>query len=190
MQTFILYTLLFQTRITMNQDNVLILSLVLMALISAVFIFVVLNSGQLEENYAAIQKKAYSFRTKFFWSLAVLGLVVTVATTQTLPYASTRGNFSASDVQINVVGKQWYWEIDQSTAKAGDTVVFNVTSGDVNHGLGIYDENLRLLGQTQAMPGYENKLKFTFDKPGEYKLLCMEYCGLAHHAMIAPFNVE
>ncbi len=174
----------------MNQENVLILSLVLMALISWVFVFVALNSHQYEENYATIQKKAYSFRAKFFWFLAALGVIVAFATTQTLPYASTKGSYNSSDVHINVIGKQWYWDMDKFGAKTGDTVVFNVTSGDVNHGLGIYDSELRLLGQTQAMPGYENKLRYTFDEPGEYRLLCMEYCGLAHHAMIAPFNVE
>ncbi len=67
--------------------------------------------------------------------------------------------------------------------------MFNVSAADVTHGLGVYDENLRLLGQTQAMPGYENSLKITFDQPGKYKLMCMEYCGLVHHAMISDFTV-
>jgi cytochrome c oxidase subunit 2 len=48
---------------------------------------------------------------------------------------------------------------------------------------------MRLVGQTQAMPGYTNSIKITFKESGIYKLLCMEYCGLAHHAMITDFTV-
>ena len=68
-------------------------------------------------------------------------------------------------------------------------MVFNVRAGDVTHGLGVYDPQMRLIGQTQAMPGYENSLKLTLSEPGTYKLLCMEYCGLAHHAMTSDFTV-
>ena len=72
----------------------------------------------------------------------------------------------------------------------GDTVVFNVTAGDVNHGLGVYNDASVILGQTQAMPGYTNSLKLTFDEPGTYRFMCMEYCGLAHHAMVLPIEVK
>jgi cytochrome c oxidase subunit 2 len=43
--------------------------------------------------------------------------------------------------------------------------------------------------QTQAMPGYVNKLYHTFTKPGKYQILCMEYCGAAHHFMVTEFEV-
>ena len=71
----------------------------------------------------------------------------------------------------------------------GEPVEFRVTSADVNHGFGIYDESLRLLAQTQAMPGYTNRLRFTFQKPGKYRILCLEYCGLGHHEMPAEISV-
>jgi cytochrome c oxidase subunit II len=72
----------------------------------------------------------------------------------------------------------------------GKAVEFHVTGSDVNHGFGIYDPQLRLVAQTQAMPGYTNVLRHTFTKPGSYKILCLEYCGLAHHTMMAEFNVR
>ena len=68
-------------------------------------------------------------------------------------------------------------------------MIFNVTSGDVNHGLGVYDPSMRMVGQAQAMPGYVNRLAVTLDRPGTYKLLCMEYCGLVHHAMVSELTV-
>ena len=174
------------------QDQVFLLTVVLMLLVVFVFIWVASSSQtSTDEPYSEIQTKAYSKRFILFTTMLVAGIVITIATTQSLPYSATRGAVLDKDTQvINVVGKQWYWELSQDSAEAGKPVLFNVTSGDVNHGLGIYDSNLQLLGQTQAMPGYENKLKYLFEEPGEYKLMCMEYCGLAHHVMIASFFVN
>jgi cytochrome c oxidase subunit 2 len=40
------------------------------------------------------------------------------------------------------------------------------------------------------MPGYVNKLQVRFAEPGEYEILCLEYCGLAHHGMRATVKVQ
>jgi len=50
----------------------------------------------------------------------------------------------------------------------------------MNHGFGIYNTSLELLAQTQAMPGYINRLQYTFATPGTYHILRLEYCGLMH----------
>ena len=72
---------------------------------------------------------------------------------------------------------------------AAQPVLFRVTSADVNPGFGVSDSELRLVAQTQAMPGYTNVLRHTFAQPGKYRVLCMEYCGLVHHNMIAEIDV-
>jgi cytochrome c oxidase subunit 2 len=51
------------------------------------------------------------------------------------------------------------------------------------------DASGRLLLQVQAMPGYVNQVQYTFDTPGTYHVICLEYCGVAHHAMAADFTV-
>jgi cytochrome c oxidase subunit 2 len=33
------------------------------------------------------------------------------------------------------------------------------------------------------MPGYVNRLRVQFDRPGTYQVLCLEFCGMSHHAM-------
>jgi cytochrome c oxidase subunit 2 len=53
----------------------------------------------------------------------------------------------------------------------------------------MYDRSGRLLAQTQAMPGITNRLVYTFTQPGKYRILCLEYCGLAHHGMILELDV-
>ena len=173
----------------MLHDTVLFITLVLMSLLLAVFIYVAKNSSGAATEYSEVQKKAYSIRSKFFWLLLIAGVFILYGTTRSLPYGATKGQATA-DESIDVVGKQWLWELSKNTVEPGSTVVFNVTSADVNHGFGIYDKDLRLLAQTQAMPGYENKLSYKFKQEGEYKLMCMEYCGLAHHVMISPFYVK
>ena len=73
--------------------------------------------------------------------------------------------------------------------RASAPVEFQVTSADVNHGFAIYDEELRLVAQVQAMPGYLNRLRYSFPKAGKYVILCLEYCGRAHHMMKAELEV-
>ena len=174
----------------MIQDVVLILSLCLMGIVTIVFIKVAASASGEAQPYPNIQKTAYSIRARFFWVLAIAGVIITTLTTVDLPYAATRGEVRGNEKIVNVEGRQWFWQIDETKATAGETVIFNLTSGDVNHGMGVYDENKRLIGQSQAMPGYENSLKVTFENPGTYQLLCMEYCGLAHHAMVSNFIVN
>ena len=38
------------------------------------------------------------------------------------------------------------------------------------------------------MPGYVNRLRLRLDKPGRYKVLCMELCGMQHHEMRGAFE--
>ena len=174
----------------MIQDTVLLVSLVLMSIILGGFVYVALNASKQTTEYALVQAKAYKTRTKLFWVLLVAGVLITVITTLDLPYAATRGDVAGADRQIDVTGAQWYWQLSANEVNVGETVIFNVTTRDVNHGLGVYDPNMRMIGQTQAMPNYTNSLKLTFDEPGTYKLLCLEYCGLAHHAMISELIVK
>ena len=41
-----------------------------------------------------------------------------------------------------------------------------------------------------AVPGYVTQFTVTFDKPGEYPIVCNEYCGLAHHNMAGKLVVK
>lgn len=163
------------------------LSSTLMLIIVAVFIYVAMNAGN-QTEYGPVQKRFYSIRSVLFWVLVATFSLVSFITFPQMPYAAQRSDTSEAQ-RIDVKGFQWYWQVSEDTVIANRPVVFHVSSGDVNHGLGIYDKDLTLLTQTQAMPGYTNKLKYTFNNPGSYKILCLEYCGLAHHAMESVIKV-
>lgn len=169
------------------QQAVWLVTVIVVAIIAAVFLYVALHSGQRAE-YPAVQGRAYRYRAILFWGLIVAGVAIAGITLRELPYTPARA--AALPQVVNATGHQWYWDLDRDTVVAGQPVEFHVTSGDVNHGFGIYDENTRLLAQVQAMPGYVNRLRHTFDKPGTYRIMCLEYCGIVHHGMIFELQVK
>lgn len=166
------------------------LSLILMGALLVGFVFVALRARERVDDYAPLVKRAYRIRTALFWGILLIITPVMLYTLIELPYANAGIERSNGEVQvIDVQGRQWAWTLSRSDATAGAPVEFRVTSSDVNHGLGIYDAEMRLVAQTMAMPGYVNTLRHTFTEPGIYKLLCLEYCGLVHHSMIAELHV-
>jgi cytochrome c oxidase subunit II len=64
-------------------------------------------------------------------------------------------------------------------------VTFRLTSPDVIHGYQIVGTN----GNVMVVPGYVSAFTTVFE-PGEYLIVCNEYCGTAHHIMQAKLIVE
>ena len=165
---------------------VLLISLIGILLIAAIFVYVIRNSSEREADYRAVVTPAYKIRRWWMVALSVLGIVVTVATLTPFPLTAKSDE---SPLVIKAVGGQWYWKLDATTAKINEPVQFHVSSDDVNHGFAIYNPDNKIIAQTQAMPGYVNKLNVTFSEPGTHRIMCLEYCGLAHLAMITKFEV-
>lgn len=69
---------------------------------------------------------------------------------------------------------------------AGRPVTFRITSPDVLHGFQIVGTNVNVT----VAPGYVSEVTNTFTRPGEYLVVCNEYCGLAHHLMQGKVVVE
>ncbi len=141
---------------------------------------------------------------KRFFFFAILAFVVIVLLTITIPKSPyfIFANETPSKV-VYVAARQFsfamsYKAIDPKgeiedvpiELNVGDLVEFRVTSLDVNHGFGVYNDKAELLTQTQAMPGYVNRLRWKFTEPGTYHILCLEYCGAAHSLMRTQFTVK
>ncbi len=84
-----------------------------------------------------------------------------------------------------VVARQFLYDPSTITLPAGATVDIFVTSPDVQHGFKVTDTNLNM----QIVPGQISKLSFTFETPGDYPIICHEYCGLGHAAMFGTVRV-
>jgi cytochrome c oxidase subunit 2 len=169
------------------QDEVWWMTLAGIGGIALVFLYVISQAARQAEP-TRVQARAYAIRRWFFVALIVLGVGVTGATLAPFPIPNQHAPSLARQV-IEAVGNQWAWRLSPGPIMAGVPVEFQITSADVNHGFGIYDAGGRLLAQTQAMPGVTNRLVYTFAQPGKYRVLCLEYCGLAHHGMMLEFEV-
>jgi cytochrome c oxidase subunit 2 len=175
----------------MIQEVVWSVSIVLMGALAALFAWVAVGASDELADYGPVLASVYRARTWLF-GLAVIVLIgVNYDTLGKLPYVSSMSTPSAAAgiLPVDAVGEQWAWSIKPNAFRVGQTAEFHVTSKDVNHGFAIYDPEMRIVAQVQAMPGYTNVLRYTFKEPGVYRVLCLEYCGVAHHEMNAEINV-
>ncbi len=173
------------------QNVVWAVSIILMAAVVGVFVWVADGASRHVVDHAPLTAAAYRLRPWLFLILALAMVGANWRTLIELPYrAVASARVLAAPVQrVQVVGEQWDWRITPNQVKAGTPVAFHVTSRDVNHGFAIYDPSLRIVAETQAMPGFDNVLRYTFEQPGIYQVMCLEYCGLLHHVMRATITV-
>ncbi len=168
------------------QTSVLLITFLAMGLVAVAFGYVVKRSGTRDEDYSTITRQGYLIRRWWMLALCAVGVLVSAWTLIPFPLQAAINGEARS---VDVVAKQWSWEIESRSARVGETVRYRVTAADVNHGFALYGPDDQIVAQTQAMPGYVNELNVTFEQPGVYRVLCLEYCGVAHHAMTAEINV-
>lgn len=72
------------------------------------------------------------------------------------------------------------------TIPLGSKVTFYATSTDVVHGFFIPYTDINMM----VVPGWVNSATHTFTRPGEYLLICHEYCGIGHQNMFAKIEVR
>lgn len=155
------------------------------------------------ESRTADYAKVNRVRLLFFVTLSVILLIFLLFTLPQLPYPVEA---RTPDRVVHAVGKQYAWSLTEGTGPTlaswdrdfspavavppRATVEFRVTTLDVNHGFSLYAPDGRLIAQTQAMPGYVNRLRVMFDQPGTYTVLCLEFCGMSHHRMRGVVEVK
>jgi cytochrome c oxidase subunit 2 len=98
-------------------------------------------------------------------------------------------NKSKSNVDIEVIGHQWWWEVryanqNFSTANeihipVGQPVSLHVTSADVIHSFWVPE----LHGKVDMIPGQTNTITLQADQVGTYRGQCAEFCGVQHAHM-------
>lgn len=122
------------------------------------------------------------------WFVVVVVLLVALlfATIFFTPYGRSAG----SDPQVErIKALQFAWLVPGKPLQAGRTVKFVLTSADVSHGFGVYTASGELLFEVQVEPGRTQTYVYTFDKPGTYKILCLEFCGVGHDRMESQLTV-
>ncbi|HSH47506.1 MAG TPA: hypothetical protein VK991_02835, partial [Halomonas sp.] len=172
------------------QDVIWIIALAGIGLIALGFIHVVRQAGKPADE-AATRRAEHTSKVLRRWLFAALLIAFvggSYATLHRFPIPPQHGPLDVARV-VDVTGAQWYWLIEPGTVQVGSPVEFRVTSLDVNHGFALYAPDGRIVTQTQAMPGYTNKIVHTFTQPGIYRVMCLEYCGVGHAPMTAELKV-
>jgi cytochrome c oxidase subunit II len=85
-----------------------------------------------------------------------------------------------------VIGRAWSCQPVEIRVPAGVEIVFTATSADIIHGFNIEGTRLNMM----LIPGQVSRNTYTFAEPGEYLLICHEYCGIGHHVMAGRVVVE
>lgn len=85
-----------------------------------------------------------------------------------------------------IIGRAWYFEPAEIRVPAGAQVTFTATASDVLHGFNVEGTRLNMM----LIPGQISRNTYRFTQPGEYLLICHEYCGLGHHLMVGKVIVE
>ena len=80
--------------------------------------------------------------------------------------------------EVIVLAQMFSFSPYEIKVPANKPVRFRITSPDVTHGFQIVSTN----GNTMVVPGYVSQFTTEF-KPGQYLIVCNEYCGLGHHMM-------
>ena len=88
-------------------------------------------------------------------------------------------------VVVSVLAEMFIFSPEPIEIPAGRPVTFRLTSADVIHGFQVVGTN----ANTMVIPGYVSEFTMTFDRPGEYLVLCHEYCGELHHEMVGKLIV-
>jgi cytochrome c oxidase subunit II len=88
-------------------------------------------------------------------------------------------------IVIRMVAGRYSFFPKHISVPAETKLTFRWVSMDVLHGVHIPMTNM----STMIVPGYVAEITTTFPKPGEYPVLCNEYCGLGHNHMWSNISV-
>lgn len=190
-----------QPQLAAPQATILSIFLACSAVIALVFTWIALST---RAPATVDVKRAYGLRRVFFIVGATAAVVLLIATIPLVPYAQAGAK---ADRVVYVAARQFDFvfsnepitsiadlaqvqRIDNLEIPAGMLVEFRVTSLDVSHGFGLYGPERQIIAQTQAMPGYFNRLQVRLDAPAQYKVFCLEYCASGHHLMQTHLAVK
>lgn len=104
------------------------------------------------------------------------------------PRFTNLGVHEREDGGVDVVGmaRMFFFLPTEIRVPTDTPVTFRLTSPDVIHGFQVVGTNVNVM----VIPGYVSTITSTFGEPGEYLVVCNEFCGPAHHAMAAKLIVE
>jgi cytochrome c oxidase subunit II len=88
--------------------------------------------------------------------------------------------------EVVMIGSAWSFTPREVRVPAGAEVTFIATTTDVIHGVHVEGTRVNFM----IIPGHISRVTSTFREPGEYLIICHEFCGAGHHLMYGTLVVE
>jgi cytochrome c oxidase subunit II len=92
----------------------------------------------------------------------------------------------ANSYDVVMIGHAWAFNPTEVRVPVGAEITFIVTSIDVVHGFNVERTRVNLM----LVPGQISRTVYTFREPGEYLIVCHEFCGIGHHYMVGKVIAE
>jgi cytochrome c oxidase subunit 2 len=136
-------------------------------------------------------------RLEIGWTILPALLLAVIAVPTIATVFDLAQNPGPSALQVTVEGKQWWWQFsypgkkvvtaDELVIPTGRNIHLHLTACDdpanktcnVIHSFWVPE----LAGTKDVVPGLDNTLTMSAEKPGTYLGQCKEYCGLSHANM-------
>ena len=101
-------------------------------------------------------------------------------------FASPRvTSLGSNRFQVAQVAQTYVFTPNEIVLPVGAEVEFYLTSRDVIHGYQIRNTTIN----AEVIPGEVSWMRYTFDRPGEFDIICNQYCGISHQNMIGKIVV-
>jgi len=169
---------------------ILIMALVVFVLVEFCLVWILIRDRKQQGDDTPPKQFYANTKLEITWTVipVLLTGVLFVLTVRTMDLVAAPAP-TAADINVHVIGHQWFWEIDYSdlgikTANElhiplGATVQITLDSIDVIHSFWIP----QLSGKTDVIPGQTNKMWLTADQTGVFLGQCAEFCGIEHALM-------
>jgi len=169
---------------------IFIIAFIFIVGITAFMIWTVIHFSRKKGKEA--QQFTGSMKLEVLWTVVPLILVMLMFWIGWKGFAPMR-KVPADAMVITAIGRMWEWEFiygDSLRSKElvlpiNKPVKLELVSEDVNHSLFIPAFRVK----EDVIPGYDNYLWFTPNYIGDYEILCTEYCGLLHSAMVSKTKI-
>ncbi|MBM3270262.1 MAG: cytochrome C oxidase subunit II [Candidatus Sericytochromatia bacterium] len=103
----------------------------------------------------------------------------------------TDAGIKVTGTDVYLVAMRYAWFPTSAVLETGVPYKIHLSSKDVNHGFSIHRAgHPAQKANFQVVPGYQYVLEMTFKEPGTYNIVCQEYCGIGHQAMVGKFEVQ
>ena len=167
------------------------LDVAIFIVVASIFVLALLKFRQKDGDTSLPEQNFGNMKLEVAWTILPTLIVVglTVPTLAGIFKLAKRPDANQPIVEIEVTGKQWWWEFDYkkegiNTANevhvpVNTQVIMHMTSADVIHSWWIP----RLGGKRDATPGRTQPFYFKADKLGIYEGQCAELCGASHALM-------